>query len=115
MQLEVQSRAPVSRQRITSQYKLAVIFYLAPLVWFVLGLIDGLTFDLTGMFFVSTAMLSLIPSGCIGLFFSITGMVMAFKNNDYQKKDIGYANLLMGIIMVITGFIAAGFIYVMVS
>ncbi len=67
------------------------------------------------MFFLSVAFLSLVPAGCTGLFFTIKGLMLAFKNNDYQKKDIGYANLIMGIIIVFAGLFAAALTYMMVS
>ncbi|MDJ1473543.1 hypothetical protein [Xanthocytophaga flava] len=105
----------IARQRITKQYQWAMYSYLAPVVLFVLYLIDANIFGLTKMFFFAISLMSLIPSACVGLFFTVRGVVMVFKTNDYQKKDIGYANLLMGIIMAFAGVIAVGFLYVMVN
>jgi hypothetical protein len=33
-------------------------------------------------------------------------MAVAVKNHDYQSKDIGYANVIMGIIIVTAGWSA---------
>ena len=107
----MKSNTPIPRQRITRQYLLAVGCYLAPAVFFVVSLIDSATFDLTDNLFFGVAILSLLTCGCVGLFFSARGMGMAFKNKDYPKKDVGYANLLMGLIVATAGVLAMGFIY----
>ncbi|MBD0296602.1 MAG: hypothetical protein ICV84_15620 [Flavisolibacter sp.] len=109
------SNSLISRERISKQYRLAIYSYLSPVGLFGLHIVDAYTFRLTDALFFAVAVLSLLPSGCAGLFFTAKGIAMAVKNNDYQKKDIGYANLTMGIIIVIAGLLGAGLAYVMVS
>jgi di/tricarboxylate transporter len=109
------SSSRIPREKITKQYQLAVYSYLAPVGLLGLYFVDAYTFKVTDALFLAVALMSLLPSGCVGLFFTGKGIAMAVKNNDYEKKDTGYANLTMGIIIVIAGLLAAGLAYVMVS
>jgi hypothetical protein len=58
-------------------------------------------------------LLSLLPAGVMGLFFTSKGLKLAFQSGDYQKKDIGYANLIMGLVLAGVGVIGLGLVYMM--
>ena len=105
----------VPREKITRQYCAAVYSYLFPALPLGLHVIDAYTFRVTGTFFLALAFGSLLPAGCIGLYFTIKGLRLAFKNKDYEKKDSGYANLIMGIVIVLAGLLAAGILYATVA
>jgi hypothetical protein len=60
-------------------------------------------------------LLSLFPVGIVGLVFTIKGLRLAFRSGDYKKKDIGYANLIMGIILTAGGLLGLSLAYVMTA
>ena len=105
----------ISRSKITKYYSRAIYSYLLPPGFFGLFLVDIFTFGLTQMFFFAVALLSLLPAGAAGLFFTVKGLRISFKSNDYEKKDIGYANLIMGIIYFVAGLLGLGLAYIMVE
>lgn len=100
------------RSRISKYYTIAVYSYVMPLVLLGLYVVDSLTFNLA-FFFLPLTLLSLFPIGAIGLVFTIKGLRLAFHSSDYQKKDTGYANLIMGLILAGGGLIGLGLMYVM--
>jgi len=99
------------RDRITRFYRIAVYSYAAPFFCLGLQLLDSATFSLTQMFFFALFLWSLLPLGTTGLICTGLGLRLAFQSNDYQKKDIGYANILMGLIMVAAGLLGLGLIF----
>ncbi len=76
------SSSRISRERITKQYQLAVYSYLTPVRFFGLYFVDAYVFKLTDALFLAVALVSSLPSGCAGLFFTVKGLAMAVKNND---------------------------------
>ncbi len=103
------------RARISKNYTIAVYCYLIPLGFLGLYFLESSTLKLTGAFFMATTLLSLLPVGVVGLFFTVKGLRLAFQSGDYEKKDMGYANLILGLILVLGGLIGLGFAYVMSS
>lgn len=104
-----------ARKKIRKYYTLAIYSYLAPPGFFGAFLLDSFTVGLTEMFFFAIALLSLLPAGVAGLIFTEKGLKIAFTSNDYEKKDIGYANLIMGIIYIVAGLLALGLGYLMIE
>ncbi|MDX5443026.1 MAG: hypothetical protein LPJ89_04500, partial [Hymenobacteraceae bacterium] len=95
--------------------RIAIFCFVIPFIFLGLLLIDSLTFDLTGAFFFSLFLITLLPLGVIVFVFTCKGLRISFKENNYQKKDIGYANLIMGLIIIGCGVLGLGFAYVMTS
>ena len=91
------------RERITKSYKIAVCCYAAPVGFLALSTVFS--------FFFPLFLLGFFPLGAASTAYSIAGLKLAFKNNDHQKKDIGYANLLLGIIMVTVGTLLVALVY----
>lgn len=103
------------RARISKYYTIAVYCYLLPPGFLGLYFLDFSTIGLTGAFFLATTVLSLLPVGVVGLLCTVKGLKLAFKSGDHEKKDIGYANLIMGLILAVGGLISLGLTYVMTS
>lgn len=99
------------RDKITRVYRLAVYSYATPFLFLGLHLLESATFGLTQMFFFALFLGSMLPLGTIGLVCTGLGLRLAFQSSDYQKKDIGYANLLMGLVLVTAGLLAMGLIF----
>ncbi|TGE10134.1 hypothetical protein EU556_04740 [Hymenobacter fodinae] len=59
--------------------------------------------------------LSLFPLAVTGLVYTVKALRLASKSNDYEKKDVGYANLVLGLILAGFGLLALGFAYMMTS
>ena len=103
------------RASISKYYILAVYSYLIPLGFLGLYFLDSSTFGLTGAFFLAATMLGLLPLGIVGLFFTTKGLRLAFRSGDYEKKDTGYANLIMGLIVTVGGIMGLGLAYAMTT
>jgi hypothetical protein len=73
----------------------------------IVGVAEGL---FAGLFF-----LALFPLAVAGLVFTIKGLRLSSYSNDYEKKDVGYANLLLGLILSALGLLALGFAYISTS
>ncbi|QHT71287.1 hypothetical protein GXP67_33850 [Rhodocytophaga rosea] len=104
-----------ARKKISWYYTLAIYSYLSPIGLFGLFLLDSFTFGLTESFFFGATLLGLLLAAIASLFFTVKGLRIAFKTNDYEKKDIGYANLIMGVIYCIAGLLALGYTYIMIE
>lgn len=55
----------------------------------------------------------MFPVGLIGVIFNVFGLISSFKINDYQKKDFGLNNLLIGGVTLILGLAGVGVIVLM--
>lgn len=100
----------MNRNRISKLYKYALCCYALPFVFLVaavLGIGEGI---LLGGFFVG-----LFPFAVGGTVLTIFGMRLSVQTNDREKKDIGYANLLLGLILAAVGLLALGFAYLRTS
>ena len=89
---------------IVKYYKKATYSYLTPLGF----LLFGFLWD----FFIPLAFLTILPCSIIGLYFTRNGFKLASKQGDLQKRDVGYANMWLGIILLVLGLLGAGFAYV---
>lgn len=96
------------RARISRCYALARYSYLAPAAFLGLYFLDTSTFRLTDAFFLALTGLSLLPEGVVGLLFTLCGLRLALRSGDYEKKDIGSANLITGLILAVGGLIGLG-------
>jgi hypothetical protein len=113
--MDEKSHRKMIRNQIKKNYRIAVLSYSLPFISLFLYMLDSSTFNLTGMYFFVFFLLGALPLGIVGLFFTVKGLIISRKSNDYVKKDIGYANLTMGIIMAAGGMLGFGFMYVMVN
>ena len=104
-----------AQDKIKKYYRIAVYSYVLPFILLGLYIIDSSTFDLTEMFFFAAFLISLLPLGALGLACSIYGMVLSNRVNNNIKKDIGYANLIMGIIITMGGFLGMAIAYLMLN
>jgi hypothetical protein len=95
--------AAATRAEIVSFYKKATYCYAAPFALLLLGFVWEAAF---GLF-----LLTILPSGIAGLFFTTRGLALARKSRDTEKKDVGYANVLLGGIGLIVGLLAWSLIY----
>jgi 4-hydroxybenzoate polyprenyltransferase len=43
--------------------------------------------------------LALLPFSLVGLYFTRRGLALARKSGDWEKQHVGYANLVLGIIL----------------
>ncbi|UOQ70670.1 hypothetical protein [Hymenobacter cellulosilyticus] len=107
------AESKLSRQRIEKLYKTALYSYSAPFALAGGGLLASFVSDEAERFFFAAAALSLLPLVIVGLVCTIIGLRVAFATSDYQKKDIGYANLIMGLILFALAFLGMGFAYLM--
>lgn len=113
--MDQMTNSKIRQTQITKCYRIAVYSYLMPLGFSGLYLLDSIIFGLTKIFFLAIALGSLLPVAIIGLFFTVKGLIIAFKSNHYEKKDMGYTNLLMGIILFVGGILGFGLAYLMVA
>jgi hypothetical protein len=96
----------IIRARIVKLYRRATYCYALPFVFLVLALVGISEGVFLGAFFVG-----LLPLAVAGLYLTATGLRLSFDSNDYEKKDVGYANLLLGLILSAVGLMALGFAY----
>ena len=95
------------REKIAKLYRIALYCYAAPFAFLALSSV----FDL----FVPFFLLGFFVFGSAGAGCTAAGLRRAFKNHDPEKKDIGYANLLLGTILVLAGTLILAFAYVRVN
>jgi hypothetical protein len=95
--------ATAIRAEIVSCYKKATYCYATPFCLIVLAFILP---DFVGGAFL----LTLLPSGLAGLFFTKRGLSLSTRSGDKEKKDVGYANLVLGVIILVLGLVALGLI-----
>ncbi|QKG53234.1 hypothetical protein [Hymenobacter sp. BRD67] len=99
--------ATASRAEIVNYYKKATYCYAAPFGLLVLSFLIP--------FVGAVGLFTLLPLGLAGLFFTKRGLTLAAKNGDREKKDVGYANLVLGVIVLLFGLLALAFTYVRLS
>ncbi|UOR07378.1 hypothetical protein MUN82_09820 [Hymenobacter aerilatus] len=105
--MEASSQLGGNTAHIVRCYKKATYSYLTPVGFVLLGfLLD---------FFLLPALLIILPCSIIGLHFTFKGFKLSSKLGNFEKKDVGYANILLGIILFIAGLLSAGFAYVWIS
>lgn len=95
--------ATAIRAEIVSQYKLATYCYAVPFGLLLLGLLVP--------FLGKLGLLTFLPLGLAGLFFTKRGLALATKSGDREKKDVGYANLMLGFITLALGLLIVAFVY----
>ncbi|PJJ60180.1 hypothetical protein [Hymenobacter chitinivorans] len=105
-------QSKITRKRIEKLYRTAIYAYSAP---FALLLLQLLAPNKIGTVFFAASLFSLPLLVVVGLRCTILGLRLAFKTNDYQKKDLGYANLIMGLILAGLAVIGLGFAFLRIS
>ena len=105
--MEPAKTATISRTEVTGFYRKATYCYAIPFVLLVMAFIVP--------FLGMLGILTLVPLGAAGLFFTVRGLTIANKNGEREKKDAGYANLFLGVIIIVLGMLGLAFTYVMVN
>lgn len=93
--MDATKEALETRAAIVKNYKLATYCYATPFVCLLLGFIHFMFFPLF--------LITLFPLGVAGMFFTRRGLSLAVKSGDREKKDVGYANVTLGIIVLVAG------------
>ncbi|RSK31669.1 hypothetical protein [Hymenobacter metallilatus] len=88
-------------------YEKASYSYFTPVAFVLLGFVLD--------FFLPLALLTALPCSVIGLYFSYKGFKASGRLGYLEKKDVGYANILLGILLFVAGLVSAGFAYVWIS
>lgn len=88
-------------------YKRATYFYAMPLVLLLFAMVSSEEEIVLIVF-----LLSLFPFSVVGLIYTMKGLRLASHSNDYEKKDVGFANLTLGLILFVFGLLALGFVYI---
>ena len=83
-------------------YKKATYCYATPFVFLLLGIIHFVFFPLF--------LFTLFPMGVAGLVFTKRGLAFAKQNGDREKKDVGYSNVILGVIIVLLGLLGLGIV-----
>ena len=93
-----------TREEIINNYRKATYCYFIPFGLAVIGALLN--------FFLLLALLTLLPAGILGLYFTRRGLLLAGKSGDREKKDVGYVNVLLGILVLGLGIVGVGIAYV---
>ena len=105
--MKTSSQTSGNTTHIVRYYKIATYSYLTPIGFVLLGfLLD---------FFLLLALLTALPCSIIGFYFTFKGFRLSRLQDNSEKKDVGYANILLGIILFIVGLFGAGYAYVSIS
>jgi hypothetical protein len=89
--------------KISSLYRKALSFYALPVLSLILYALDMSTFKVTDIFFLIIVFFSLAPCGFFGLIFSYKGYKFSKRIAHNIKQDIGYANLILGVVYIFIG------------
>ncbi|MCC3160698.1 hypothetical protein LJ737_25905 [Hymenobacter sp. 15J16-1T3B] len=95
------------RAEIVKQYQRATYSYALPFGLLLLGFVVEVLLPL--------ALLVWVPLGVAGLYFSKRGLTLAVSSGDQEKQDVGYANLLLGAIVLGLGLLGWALAYVMTA
>jgi len=96
-----------SRTQIVANYRKATYCYASPFSLLLIGFVIP--------FSAFLGLLSLLPLGVAGLFFTRRGLALAVSSGDREKKDVGYANLILGVIILGLGLLWLAIAYAMTS
>lgn len=96
-----------TRANIVNFYKKATYTFLVPLGF----LLFGFLWD----YFLILSLLIILPCSIIGLYFTRNGFRLATKQGDLEKKDVGYANMWVGVILFGLGLLGAGLAFMATS
>jgi hypothetical protein len=92
-----------TRAEIVSFYKKATYCYAAPFALLLLAFVWE--------FAVWLFLFIILPSSIAGLFFTTRGLALARKSRDTEKKDVGYANVVLGGIALLVGLLVWALAY----
>ena len=98
------SPARTTRTEIVRCYRNATYCYAAPVGLLVLSFLVPFLGELW--------LLTPLPLGLAGLLFTKRGLALAVKSGDQEKRDVGYANLVLGFLMLAFGLLGLAFAYV---
>ncbi|GAB3824022.1 hypothetical protein GCM10028821_02450 [Hymenobacter jeollabukensis] len=99
--------AGASRSAIVGWYRRATFCYALPFGLGLLGAVVPLFFTL--------ALLGILPLALAGLFFTKRGWTLAVRSGDVEKKDVGFANFILGAILLALGLLGFFLAYLMTS
>ena len=89
--------ATLARVQIVGYYRKATVCYLAP-------------FRLLFLYFPAFP-LSLLPLSLAGLYCTRRGLALARKSGDQEKLGVGYANLVLGVVLAVLGGLVLALAY----
>ena len=101
------------RNSIVKFYKKAIYCYTAPFGFVGLQLLVNSISDFDFQPFLMLFFLSIVPLGILGIVYTKRGYALASSSGDREKKDVGYANFILGAIMLVLGLIAYALAFVM--
>lgn len=114
MLTDTKNEKALTLKKITQLYRTALCCYVFPFFFILLMIIDVNTFHATDAFFFFVFLFSIFPLSIVGLVFNMLGLRLSRKMNHVHKKNIGYANLMLGIPMFIVGLFGLALPVVMV-
>jgi len=100
-------------KKIKKLYQIALFFYFFPFLYIVWLVIDSNLFHVSDLLTFVFFLLSILPLSIAGLISNILGLHLSRKINHIDKKNIGYADLLIGISMFVSGLFGLAIPFVM--
>ena len=94
------------RAAIIDCYKKASYCYGAPVGFLVLQLLLNTVSDFDFQPFLALFFFAFLPLVITGLVFTKRGFVLASNSGDREKKDVGYANFILGGVLLVVGLLA---------
>ena len=104
-----------TRAEIVKCYGKASCCYAIPFGLLGLQLLLNLVSSFDFQPFLALFFLSILPLSVLGIVFTKRGFALASISGDLAKKDVGYANFLLGAIMLVVGLLAFALSFVMTS
>lgn len=109
----LQASALQARTVIVSFYKKATYCYGLPFGFLSLQLLLNVVSNFNFQPFLALFFLTILPLSALGIAFTKRGFTLAVKSGDREKKDVGYANLILGSIIVVLGLVGLALGYMM--
>ena len=103
------------RAEIVKLYKKANYCYGAPFVFIVLQLLLNAISNLDFQPFLMLFALTIFPLSITGLVFTKRGFALASSSGDREKSNVGYANFLLGGVLLALGISGFALAYMMTS
>ena len=103
------------RAAIVGCYKKVSYCYGAPVGFLVLQLLLNTVSDFNFQPFLALFFFAFLPLSITGLVFTKRGFILASNSGDREKKDVGYANFILGAILLMLGLLSLVLINFMAS
>jgi len=101
------------RIAIVNFYKKASYCYGIPFVFLVLQFLLNTVSDFNLQPFLALFGVTLLPLSIMGIIFTKRGFVLASSTGDREKKDVGYANFLLGALLLGITIFGSAVVYTM--